>query len=1096
MYKAIGFKNVGAGRVFFSTENSPQFDENKKIPFTGLIADGTWRTFLIKPEQTSGGRDYWFGGGAVTGLRIDFVPGDCEITLRAIEPGVSTEAAWRRKMRDLGVPAVVPVQLGHTPPKSPEKTAFDSGQPYYKSRMAAPAGHVKEQGSCFIRRDFVLPDAPVKQALWQLVTDDRVEKLWINGRMIVQDFQWDWKKSDVADVTSLLRPGKNTAAVQYCNDGDVGGVMFDLSVVFADGRYQLITADESRGVFGQAPENWFAPEFDGAQLPAAAVFPGPPNPPWRGVRPGYRSIEPLRGKFAVEELKNDGGVISAVLAMDSPIALDEICYIRLTKPDGRLLAVQRGRIAEFQPRRLDGGRLLITFRPFDLPRYGAAFDLPMTIGVAGRGSTPENALRFRLPDRPHPDKPVTLETCRTPNGVIAKLDGRPFYFNMLTINHLTRATGQEGPESPFNIVAFRAGASLEWWLGPDRYDFFGIDAQISKMIADYPNAKIAVFIWCQPGWWYEKYYPERISRQEDGKTVRYYVATATFSDPAYRRDAARAAAELVRHCETFFPGKVVLYNLMGGISCEWQGWNCHTRYFADFGTAARRDFAQYLSAKAPDLADSPVPCGAERSRTADDSTIFRDPVRDRLSMLYDQYYSESIADCITEIAAAVKIACGRRKLVGAYYGYHLEYANLNHRMSGGGHNALYRYLQSKDVDFAMSPQSYGARSVGMPNADMKAFTSVGKYGKFSLHEDDTRTHCTGFAGFNQALNPRQTEAVYRRNIGFSLTHKQPLGHLPLVGGNDLADQAIRRDFSVALKVGQELWEENLPRQAEIAVVIDEQSSRLMAATMRKSRTFLHSGTAYDRDGKLKLPELYVNDVVGELVYYQRIALGQIGAPTDYILLEDAPEAAKKYKLLILLDAFADSEALRKTLAAAWESGTHILAVYGSGFFGSRGVDVNLMSALLGMRFNTLPPGNLQVRYDGSIYGGGYLVRPRFAVADPAARALCRYSDSPDVAAARKGNVTFYAGAQLPAPFLTEVARHANVHIYCDSNDNLEAGCGIISIHSVGRGRKRLRLREPAVLTEIFTGETVRAPDGIAEFPMEALSSKVFRIGKL
>ena len=31
----------------------------------------------------------------------------------------------------------------------------------------------------------------------------------------------------------------------------------------------------------------------------------------------------------------------------------------------------------------------------------------------------------------------------------------------------------------------------------------------------------------------------------------------------------------------------------------------------------------------------------------------------------------------------------------------------------------------------------------------------------------------------------------------------------------------------------------------------------------------------------------------------------------------------------------------------------------------------------------------------------------------------------------------------------------------------------------------LALREPAVLTEIFTGETVRAPEGIAEFSMDA-----------
>ena len=163
----------------------------------------------------------------------------------------------------------------------------------------------------------------------------------------------------------------------------------------------------------------------------------------------------------------------------------------------------------------------------------------------------------------------------------------------------TLPTGMEGEGSPFNVVACRVGgngSSADWWHGPGQYDFTTLDWTISSLMKEFPTSMIGLYLWCHPGPWYSEMFPERMAMDQDGNICKgYYVSMVSFSDKDMQDDTLNAVAALVDHCEKYFGSRIVLYNLMGGISCEWQGWNCHSANFSDYSPASLRDFRRYAA---------------------------------------------------------------------------------------------------------------------------------------------------------------------------------------------------------------------------------------------------------------------------------------------------------------------------------------------------------------------------------------------------------------------------------------------------------------------------------------------------------------------
>ena len=775
----------------------------------------------------------------------------------------------------------------------------------------------------------------------------------------------------------------------------------------------------------------------------------------------------------------------------------EKLYVIIRDSQDRELYGRFGTFAELSAEFDESGVVRVVLpdlRPF---KYGKECTGKLQVGVCDRETTAQHDNGVTLGGQAASGERAVLRIEQGTAGPTPMLNGTPFFFNCYTIHpyfpERTIPTGMEGEKSPFNVVACRVGgnsSSADWWKGPGEYDFTLLDWTLDSLLRDFPDAKLGLYVWCHPGLWYAEKYPERIARDENGKPCGgYYVSMVSFSDPAMQEDTLAAIRALVTHCEEYFGSKIVLYNLMGGATCEWQGWLSHSSHFSDYSETSLEQFKKYAAERGVEVDHIPTP--EEQKASADG--IFRDPAATALVRLYDRFYSESIARFIDRIAGTIKETSHGDKLLGCYYGYHQEYSNIGYTVNRGGHNDTQFLLDSPNMDFFLSPQSYSVRYLGAPNADMKPYGAARIAGKFSVMEDDTRTHLLDECGYGQTINLEQTLTVLKRNAGMYLAHRMPMNELAEHGGDELDDPAIKEMYTHTVAAGQYIMEQQKPDPTEIAAVIDEKAIQFLAASQKINSTLENECYQYDYDGKLFLsPGRSFKPLYGELLGYQRFPLARIGAPVDVILLEDVAKTAGKYKVVIFLNSFVDTPEVREAYQALREKGVAVVTVYGAGFLTPKGVSVESLSELAGMTVANAAGGTLQVAFpEGAKCGGDYTMETRFAVADPEAELLADYADGTAGAVARKGNNYFYGGAYLSPAFLREVVRRQGVHIYLETNDNLYAGAHVLSVHAVAKGEKAIRLPRKCTVEDVYSGETLGEGIDVFTISMEAMETRVF-----
>ena len=1089
-YRAEGFQVTTTGQLYYATAEAPEFTAERFLNVPSLTTDGKWHTLTIPTDGP------WQSAGTVAKLRLDLVdqfPGTLWLRKNRALPVEKSRAELR------GIPTQVAVELG-TREAQWIKDLYDPKAERFVSPMTAPSGGGFEHvGYAYLRKEFEL-ETSVKAAMLVTSCDDQMQWVVLNGYR--PEVKWNdyWKKSDVVMLSpDEFKIGRNLLCMKYLNGGGLGGVMADLQIVDTEGRFHVVTLEGAQGYFGAEPSvAWTTLDYV-CEWPIAETRPGAPEAPWR-FTPVYKSIDPQRPQVEarVEKWDNEVGVV--VFQCSDEWKEDEVLYARMSNDSGSLLWYASGTAEELQAEKMAKDALRVRF---DLSsaglRYGGPTCVNWQCGVYGRKAIGEASEFWQeLGERPLTGPSVSLKVEQTPQGPRPVLNGQPFYFISLNVEHLDVPTGMEGTGSPCNVITTRAGGFMpasNWWIGPDEYDFSVVDRQLSFCAEKYQDAWLGLYIWCHPGKWYAEMYPERLAVQDDGNVVDPHLAAGcpvSFSNEEYRRDAERAVRALVRHCEFYFGARMLFYNLQGGITYEWQGWNSHTKFFGDYAEESQKDFQRYAAAHG--LQVTGVPSRQERAAGLSGG-LFRDPVRDAASILYERFYSESIAECIDRLAKVVREETHGNKLVGAYYGYHQEFANLGYCVNGGGHNDLHRLLESPNLDFFLSPIDYRHRSIGAPSSDMKPYGAIHAAGKLSLSEDDTRTNLIAATIFDQTVNMEQTLAVLKRNHGVALTRGMVLNHLPLVGGSELDAPEIRELFGQSRQAGQMMVEDNISPKAEIAVVLDEEALAYVVPTLLQ--IYVPDTTRYHYDpanGKLADVMRGVQPLTGELLGDQQIPLSQCGAPVDWLMLQE-PQSLAGYKLVIFAGTFLDSPQLREALEVVRNNGATALFLYGAGFMTNSGIDVNIMSQLIGIKLIITNSKSLRIQLgSGREVGLEYRVEPRFAVADDEVTVLGRYVADDAVAVSRKGNSIFYGGVALNAQFVREVARQAGVHIYTETDDNFFAGGDFLCIHATSTGEKTIRLPHRTDAVEIYTGEILGRNTDCLVFPMKAFETKVIRLG--
>ncbi len=136
--------------------------------------------------------------------------------------------------------------------------------------------------SLYARKTFTLAKAP--DTAWLVATfDDRLVELYINGRRIDINAVWKiWQIAGALDITSLLKPGKNSLAIKVFNGDTYGGFLCEVGGTIGQTGFSVVS-DTSWKLNLQGPPEWEMTEFDDSSWQNAVALGRPPAFPWYNI---------------------------------------------------------------------------------------------------------------------------------------------------------------------------------------------------------------------------------------------------------------------------------------------------------------------------------------------------------------------------------------------------------------------------------------------------------------------------------------------------------------------------------------------------------------------------------------------------------------------------------------------------------------------------------------------------------------------------------------------------------------------------------------------------------------------------------------------
>ena len=117
-----------------------------------------------------------------------------------------------------------------------------------------------------------------------------------------------------------------------------------------------------------------------------------------------------------------------------------------------------------------------------------------------------------------------------------------------------------------------------YWMGPRKYNFDRIDAEIDNYLRQDPTVLLLPKIDPVPGSWWCSEFPNDISLQSDGTATgatRKQPCHFSFASQKYQSLAREALTALVAHFESKYGSNVLGYHLENGIWGEWFSWDAY-----------------------------------------------------------------------------------------------------------------------------------------------------------------------------------------------------------------------------------------------------------------------------------------------------------------------------------------------------------------------------------------------------------------------------------------------------------------------------------------------------------------------------------------
>lgn len=651
--------------------------------------------------------------------------------------------------------------------------------------------------------------------------------------------------------------------------------------------------------------------------------------------------------------------------------------------------------------------------------------------------------------------------------------------------------GDQGINSISGIRPFRPSL----WKGEGEYDFSAVDEDLARMVPPGETGYVIPRVYLDCPLWWERTHPEELCRDWDGNSLRQ-----SFASERWRKETAAALCALIDHVEASpWRENVIGWQVAAGGTEEWV---YHRRrdfpaQYGDYSAPAQEAWKAWLERKYGDIgalnsawgtryscfSEAAIPSPLEREFSL--GRVLRDPAAERNTVDFYQYHSFLIADTILYFCRVVKEHTGRRCITGAFYGYLLEIMHADF-----GHLGLKEVLESPDIDFLASPNSYfDCRGPGIDWPFMSLVDSARLHGKLWFVESDTRTHLTramretmpqsdsqnGYYQWEGVWRGPETRelslALLEKGFGKILTGQVGTWWFDMWGG--WYGDPVYMDFlSRAGALMEEQERDPADSAAEIAVFVD--------------------GAAYSYFS-LNAPELM------HLVYKQRKALGVMGAPyhlyqPDDLLREDFDE--ERYKLVIFLNCVRmEEETVRAVKEKLQKGGKTLVWVFLEDLFDGNGHLKEKSATDFSVAYDPDAPAD-QVEYQGQVFPEIPVVCPRIAQKS-GDRVLARFRQSGQPAVLVRPGEDYTsvcsAAPDLPARLLMELAGLSGVHLYSLTEDVVYADSRFVCIHAAKEGWKRLYLPEPAVFCDAWTGEEQTGRVRFTDFYMKAYETRTFRL---